>query len=118
MDGLLSVTNALVVNVNDAAESRLRSWWRKDGRAMRLRVLALLMTGALMAGTAAAQTETGRVSGTVTDDQGGVLPGSTVTLKNVGAGTTRSTVTDTNGSFLFANVAPTTYEVTVELQGF
>ena len=85
---------------------------------LQLRALAFLFATLLAAGPAAAQTETGRVSGTVTDDQGGVLPGASVSLKNVGAGTTRATVTDTNGAFLFANVAPTTYEVTVELQGF
>ena len=85
---------------------------------MRLRLFAFLFAGVLMATAAAAQTETGRISGTAMDDQGGVLPGASVTLKHVAAGTTRATVTDANGAFLFANVAPSTYEVTVELQGF
>ena len=81
-------------------------------------LIMLVVAGMLMSAPAWAQTETGRVSGTVTDDQGGVLPGATVTLKNVGSGTARATVTDANGSYLFANVAPTTYEITVELSGF
>jgi hypothetical protein len=84
-------------------------------RAISLLTLAATL---LTAGVANAQTETGRVAGTVIDTQGGVLPGATVKLKNIGSGTTRSTVTDNNGAYLFANVQPTGYEVVVELQGF
>src|SRR5687767_3601358 len=87
-------------------------------QSMRFHAMLLAMVGLLMAVPAWAQTETGRVSGVVTDTSGGVLPGASVTLKNVGAGTTRDTVTDGNGAYLFANVAPTTYELTVALQGF
>jgi len=81
-------------------------------------VLLTILAVALTTAPANAQTETGRVSGTVTDTQGGVLPGATVNLKNVGTGTVRSTVADSNGGYLFANVPPATYDVVVELQGF
>jgi outer membrane receptor protein involved in Fe transport len=68
--------------------------------------------------TAAAQTETGRVAGNITDQSGGVLPGATVTLTSVGTKAVRTTVTDSGGRYNFANVLPGSYEVLVELEGF
>jgi outer membrane receptor protein involved in Fe transport len=65
-----------------------------------------------------AQIETGRISGTVSDSQGGVVPGVTVTAKSVNTGFTRETVTDTSGNYVIANVTADTYEVTFMLTGF
>lgn len=65
-----------------------------------------------------AQTETGRLSGTVTDEQGAVLPGAAVVLKNVGSGATRESVSDASGVFRFANVPPASYEVSIQMSGF
>ena len=67
---------------------------------------------------ASAQTETGRVTGTVADATGGMLPGTTVNLKSVGSGAMRSTVTDASGQYVFANLVPGAYELTTELSGF
>jgi hypothetical protein len=47
----------------------------------------LLMTGS--APTASAQGLTGQISGTFVDSGGGVMPGVTVTVKNVATATTR-----------------------------
>jgi outer membrane receptor protein involved in Fe transport len=69
-------------------------------------------------GPAWAQIETGRISGTVADAQGGVVPGVTVTAKSVNTGVSRETVSDTNGGYLFANVNADTYEITFMLTGF
>ncbi len=77
---------------------------------------ALLLALAPIA--ALAQTETGRISGSVTDPSGGVLPGATVILKNLGTQATRSSVSDAGGGFSFASLQPGPYEVTVELAGF
>jgi outer membrane receptor protein involved in Fe transport len=74
-------------------------------------VLALPLVGA-------AQTGTGRITGVVTDASGGVLPGATVTIKSSDTGAVRSTVTDSGGRYVIANVAPGPYELTVELAGF
>lgn len=63
-----------------------------------------------------AQSITGTVAGTVKDDQGGVLPGVTVTL--LGKTGSRSTTTDAEGNFRFAAVDPGTYSVTAELSNF
>ncbi len=64
------------------------------------------------------QTETGRITGVVTDQSGGVLPGVNVTLRSVERGTTRTTVTDSKGAYVFASLVPGNYEVTPQLTGF
>src|SRR5947208_8247275 len=59
------------------------------------------------------------LSGTITDNTGGVLPGVTVTLKNVDTGSTRSAVTDAAGRYSFTAVPPTgKWTLSAELQGF
>ncbi|MGH9237468.1 MAG: carboxypeptidase regulatory-like domain-containing protein [Vicinamibacterales bacterium] len=79
--------------------------------------LALVALAAAYA-PAWAQIETGRISGTVADTSGGVVPGVTVTAKSVNTGFTRETVSDTDGKYVIANVTPDTYEVTFMLTGF
>jgi outer membrane receptor protein involved in Fe transport len=54
----------------------------------------------------------------VTDQSGAILPGVTVTLKSVGRATTRTTVTDAKGIYVFAGLVPGPYEITSELTGF
>lgn len=66
----------------------------------------------------AAQTETGRVSGSVTDATGAALPGTTITLKSTATGAVRTGVTDAVGRYAVANVPPGPYELTAELSGF
>ncbi len=83
--------------------------------ALRLGVFVVLATLPL---AAFAQTESGKISGSVTDQSGGVLPGASVTLKNVNTNATRSAVSDASGNFNFSNLQPGPYEVTVELTGF
>jgi len=84
----------------------------------RFAVAAMLIVVAAAFHPAWAQTETGRIAGTVTDVQGGVIPGVTVTAKSVAAGTTRTTVTDSSGNYVIANVPADVYTVTFELSGF
>ena len=63
------------------------------------------------------QSLTGTLSGTVADDQGGVLPGADVTLTNIESKTTHRTVTNADGVFVFAAVPQGTCRVG-ELAGF
>ncbi|MBI2187563.1 MAG: TonB-dependent receptor [Acidobacteria bacterium] len=60
---------------------------------------------------------TGRVTGTVQDPQSLVVPGVTVTLTS-STGALRTTVTDTEGRYVFENVTPGAYTVSFELPGF
>ena len=76
-------------------------------------LLALLL---VMAGTAAGQTLTGSITGTITDAQGGILPGVTVSL--TGRTGTRTAVTDEAGVYRFQAVDPGSYTLSAELTGF
>ncbi|HUG90546.1 MAG TPA: TonB-dependent receptor [Planctomycetaceae bacterium] len=69
-------------------------------------------------GFAYAQTSLGRVAGTVVDASGGVLPGATITLTNIGTNEVRTTVSDASGAFIFQQVPVGTYKATVALDGF
>ena len=78
-------------------------------------LLALLVS---LASPAAAQSISGQISGTIRDSQGGVLPGVTVTVTNVGTGITRTEVTGPAGAFTVTNLPVGNYTVTAELEGF
>jgi hypothetical protein len=69
-------------------------------------------------GLAGAQTNTGQISGTVRDSQGGVLPGVTVTVTNVDTGITWTEVTGAQGTYTVTNLPVGTYKVTTEMEGF
>jgi hypothetical protein len=85
-----------------------------------LLVLALSLLAVLPASHAVAQTvTTGAISGLVTDESGGVLPGATVEAVHEPTGTRYSAVTGTDGRFSILNVrAGGPYAVTVKLSGF
>src|SRR5437660_1027365 len=76
-------------------------------------VLACIFAFAL---PAFAQIQGGSVSGTIKDEQGGVLPGVTVTAQGVDA--TQTFVTEATGEYRFLNLAPGPYRVTATLPGF
>ena len=82
--------------------------------------LAIAVCLALLAsGPAAAQTvTTGNITGTVTDAQGGVLPGATVVATHTATGTTYEGVTGTDGRFSILNVRVGDYTVAVAMSGF
>jgi Carboxypeptidase regulatory-like domain len=78
--------------------------------------LLCLLTGAI---SATAQITTGVVSGSLRDEQGGVVPGATVVLISDTRGTrVADTRTTENGNFVFPNVPGDTYTVEVALEGF
>ncbi len=84
-------------------------------RAFIFKVMGLLL---LVPALASSQTYSGVVRGAVRDADGGVLPGTSVTLTRVQTGITRTSVTNERGEYVFASVAPGTYNVAVELSGF
>jgi hypothetical protein len=61
---------------------------------------------------------TGTVQGVLTDSQGGVLPGVTVTASNADTGFARSQQTDTAGRFQIRLLPPGRYSLRAELVGF
>src|SRR4026209_2525464 len=84
----------------------------------RVSIATVLLALIAAAVPAAAQTTNGVISGIVSDAQGGVLPGVTVTGRNIETGITRTVVTESDGRYRLAALPPGRYEVRAELQGF
>jgi hypothetical protein len=84
--------------------------------AMRLVLLLAFVLG--LSWPALAQSTTGTIAGTVTDEQQAVLPSVTVTARNIDTNTTLTTTTDSEGRYRFPNLPTGNYEITVEASGF
>src|SRR3954452_20110391 len=61
---------------------------------------------------------TATLQGTVSDAQSAVMPGVTVTIKNVATGLERTAVTDGAGQYVAASLQPGHYTVIAHLEGF
>jgi len=84
------------------------------------RRLAWLFLCVCLASTAPAiaQSTTGTIQGTVRDNQGGIIPGATVTLRNIDTNISRDTVTAEEGQWRFGNIPVGNYDLNIELTGF
>lgn len=67
---------------------------------------------------AEAQTETGQITGVVTDPQGAAVANAKIQVKNVATGAVRDAESDENGSYTVPNLLPAAYEVSVVASGF
>src|SRR5205823_11743636 len=83
-------------------------------------LLATLLIVALTGFTqyAYSQTETGRITGTVFDPTGAVIPNAKVTVKSVAMGLERQTTTTSAGTYAVTNLQPGRYTVRAEASGF
>ena len=81
-------------------------------------LLVLILIATLGSVSAVAQVLYGGVVGGVRDAQGSVLPAATVTIVNRDTNLTRTTSTDGQGNYNFANVLAGRYDVRVTLDGF
>src|ERR1044071_6708949 len=76
---------------------------------------ALLMSIALFAGSAMAQTSTtGSIEGTVTDSAGAAVPGIAVKVTSPNLISAQTATTDAGGRYKVLNLPPGKYAVTVE----
>jgi hypothetical protein len=74
---------------------------------------------AVLVGTSAtAQVVGANLSGRITDEGGGALPGVTVTITNKGNGVQQSVTTNEEGIYRVVSLQPAAYEVKAELSGF
>ncbi len=64
------------------------------------------------------QSETGQISGTVTDVNGAVVPNANVMAKSVTTGFSRSTTTNSDGYYALVNLQPSKYEITIKATNF
>jgi hypothetical protein len=73
---------------------------------------------AMMAGAAFAQSETGQITGKVTDTNGAVVAGATITLHSAETGAQRTATTNDDGVYAITNLQPGVYQITVEAANF
>lgn len=88
--------------------------WRRFAAAVVATVILITMSCAVVNG----QTETGQISGKVTDQQNGVLANASVTVKSMRTAVERTTATNAEGVYTVTNLQPGTYDVTVSGGGF
>jgi hypothetical protein len=80
---------------------------------------AVLLLTIVFATSALAQLSgKGTIRGTVTDKSGAVVPGATVTAKNVDTNVPTTTTTTSSGDYEISTLNPGDYTVTVTLKGF
>src|SRR5687767_13535422 len=94
-----------------------RTTWGCRSRCVHL-LLVLVTSVMMMPAAASAQLDQGRLTGTVTDAQGAVLPGVTVTATSPSLIGTQTAVSEENGTYRFPALASGLYALTFELTGF
>src|ERR1700686_2517345 len=80
-------------------------------RKLSTALMAVMIMVLLTAVAPAQSTQTGDVTGTVTDPSGAVVPGASVTLKSLDTGGSQSTTTNQSGDFRFTLLKPGRYSV-------
>jgi len=80
--------------------------------------LLVVVLIAFAAGSLVGQQFPGRITGTVRDAQGAVVPGATIKLSSPTTGQERTVTTDSTGNFNFPELALGTFRLTVSKEGF
>src|SRR5262252_4614443 len=80
--------------------------------------LTLAAAALLLVSAPARAQSTATLQGTVTDTQGAVMPGVTITIKNTATGIERTSVSDNAGQYVAAALAPGHYTILAHLDGF
>src|SRR5262249_12351694 len=82
------------------------------------RVVVLVVFSALAGETMSAQLQTGRIVGTVLDEQHAAVPGATVTVTNLATNIARTVTSDAQGTYVVTPLEPGIYRISASLQGF
>src|SRR5439155_7424520 len=91
---------------------------RAAGHPMSPAIVLAFMLAPPAASSALMQSPTAIVEGTIVDSSGQVVPGAAVDLRDAATNQVRRTVSDDRGAFRFVALAPGTYDVGVQLEGF
>ena len=78
-----------------------------------MRSIKILAAVLLFTVTVIGQTNKGGISGTVSDFNGGAVPGATVTITNLGTNQTSTVTTTDDGSYSVSSLDPLTNSITV-----
>jgi hypothetical protein len=85
---------------------------------LRKALITLLLAALGFVSVGNAQTNSGNLSGTVSDISGAVLPGVQVTIENQNTAITRAAHTNGSGRYLVSQLSPGPYRITAKLEGF
>lgn len=80
--------------------------------------LMALFVISVLAGVVNGQVTTGTINGSVQDQQEAVVAGATLTIRNKDTGLERSATSTDSGAFIFPQMPPGSYTLTVEARGF
>src|ERR1044072_7551919 len=84
----------------------------------RLGLFLLVLLAVAPAAVALTQISSGVIQGTVMDEQGAVVPGANVEVKNLETNLVKNLSTDEGGRFVFLQLPPGRYTLTVSKSGF
>lgn len=88
-------------------------------RTLTLRLMGLFMALMALSGTAFASATSGTIKGSVIDDGGLSVPGVLITLSSPGLiGGAQQRTSDEEGTFIFVELPPGTYEILAQKQAF
>jgi hypothetical protein len=90
----------------------------KNKKLLSQKVIMPFLLLILVTGLSFGQIITGKIGGTVKDDQGEALPGVKVELSSPALMGMQTSITSDKGMFRFANLAPGTYKLVFILDGF
>lgn len=95
--------------------TKTKSWHSSIlGNLLLLLVCLLFLSGTSLFG----QSDNGRVTGTVVDPTGAVIPGSTINLTNTDTNATQTVTAGNDGNFTFATVPRGNYRIEASHNGF
>src|SRR5258708_4990378 len=85
---------------------------------LRLMHAVWLSFAIVVGGAASAHAQNAQITGAVKDQSGAVIPGATITARNVDTGLTRVAVTDGVGEYRLPSLPPGRYAISTQLSGF
>ncbi len=82
------------------------------------RLLLVIVTLLWFSVAGVAQSTSGRILGTLTDQSGAAVSGASVVITDVQRGTSRTVTTDESGNYAVPNLQPGSYKIHAEAKGF
>src|SRR5258708_4154231 len=87
-------------------------------QGMRSACILPLLLASILAGNALGQSTLASVVGNVFDPSGSVVPNCVVRITNMETTSSRSALTDAQGSYIFVNLEPGKYQIDFQVSGF
>jgi len=93
----------------------IKRFFHRGGRPLAWTLVPMLLS---VPALVQAQTDTGRVTGSIADASGAIIPGTVLTLTNVDTGVAQTATADASGNFNFSAVVRGNYKLEAKAEGF